>query len=66
MNPYERMLERKNKACCLNCNSLHQEPKENKAEGTDHVNYCKKSGKFILEMHIEASREKQGCFERRE
>lgn len=41
MTPYERVLLEKQKMCCINCKYLHQEPRQNTVEGTDHINYCK-------------------------
>lgn len=64
MTPYEKMLHDKERVCCVNCKHLHQEKEKNTAEGTDHVNYCKKSGKIILEMHIDVQNIFKKCFEK--
>lgn len=62
MTPYKRMLLEKQKMCCINCKYLYQEQRQNTVEGTDHINYCKKSGKIILEMHIGTNG--RNCFEK--
>lgn len=64
MTPYEKMLYEKERVCCLNCEYLHQEPEKNTAEGIDHINYCKKSGKIILEMHIGVNNIFRKCFKK--
>ena len=64
LTPYKQMLADKNRVACTNCKHLHQEKHDNGTEQTDHINYCKKSGKIILEMHIDVANIFKKCFEK--
>lgn len=55
MTPLEQYYAQQNRRDCRHCTKLLQLPKDNRVEGTDHINFCQQTGEMVLEMHLDTN-----------